>query len=135
MIRSRILAILSSLLCAAITTAATLSPATMSYQGLLTNPTGAPLAGGSYSVIFRLYNGSSVVWTETQTVATKSGLFSAALGSVTPFANNFFAQNQSLSLSVQVGSGTEFAKSAVGFGAFAGICECYGFCGEGWSGG
>ncbi len=122
MIRTGHKALLGMIAAAAIVSAATLAP-TMSYQGLLTNTTGAPLADGSYSVTFRLYNGSSVVWTEIQTVATKSGLFSAALGSVTPFANNFFAQNQSLSLSIQVGSGTEFAKSAVGFGAFAGFAN------------
>lgn len=53
-----------------------------SYQGVLTNASGNPVADGSYQVAFRLYTASSggtVVYVVTQTVTTKNGIFSAVL--------------------------------------------------------
>jgi len=59
----------------------------LSYQGKLTDTFGLPVVDTTYSVNFRLYtvpSGGSPFWTETQTVRTRGGLFSALLGSVTP---------------------------------------------------
>jgi hypothetical protein len=53
-----------------------------SYQGVLTDGGGSPLADGSYQVVFRLYDdstGGSSVYTSTQNVTTKNGVFSAVL--------------------------------------------------------
>ena len=62
-------------------------PRMLSYQGKLTDTLGAPVPNGNYSVAFKLYtvpSGGSPFWSETQNVATKAGLFSVLLGSVTP---------------------------------------------------
>ena len=63
-------------------------PGTLSYQGVLTDGTGAQVADGNYAVTFRLYDvatGGAALWTETQpAVPVASGLFSALLGSSTP---------------------------------------------------
>jgi hypothetical protein len=50
------------------------------------------VADGAHTVTFRLYRDSEdgdALWTETQTVATRNGLFSVALGSVTPLSLAF----------------------------------------------
>jgi hypothetical protein len=62
-------------------------PMTMSYQGVLTDGSGTPVADGNYDITFKLYDtsaGGSALWTETQTVAVMGGIFSAILGSTTP---------------------------------------------------
>jgi hypothetical protein len=62
-------------------------PQMLSYQGRLTDTLGVPVADTTYSVTFRLYDvlsGGSPLWSETQQVRTKTGLFSVLLGSVTP---------------------------------------------------
>jgi hypothetical protein len=62
-------------------------PKLLSYQGRLTDTMGVPVPDGSYSVVFRLYtvpSGGTHYWTETQSVQTRGGIFSALLGSVTP---------------------------------------------------
>jgi hypothetical protein len=63
-------------------------PAKMSYQGVLTDGAGAPVADGNHSLVFKLYSVStagSALWTETQaTVNTTNGVLSVVLGSVTP---------------------------------------------------
>ena len=62
-------------------------PAKMSYQGVLTDGSGAPVADGNHSLVFKLYSVStagSALWTETQaTVNTTNGVLSVVLGSVT----------------------------------------------------
>jgi trimeric autotransporter adhesin len=58
-------------------------PRTMSYQGVLTDSTGAPKPDGSYSFTFRLYEASSgggAVGTQQQTLQVKRGLFSTVFG-------------------------------------------------------
>ncbi len=62
-------------------------PRLLSYQGRLTDNTGAPVKDSVYSAVFRLYTvptGGTAFWSETQNVQTKNGLFSVLLGSVTP---------------------------------------------------
>jgi len=65
-------------------------PQLLSYQGKLTDSLGVPAADTTYSVVFKLYTvptGGSAFWNETQTVTTRSGLFSTLLGSVTPIGS------------------------------------------------
>jgi hypothetical protein len=60
-------------------------PQMFSYQGMLTDTLGVPVADTTYSVDFRLYtvpSGGSAYWNETQKVGTHDGLFSTLLGSV-----------------------------------------------------
>lgn len=63
-------------------------PQLMNYQGLLSDPaTGNPIADGNYQIIFAIYDlptGGSPVWSESQTVETRQGLFSTLLGSNNP---------------------------------------------------
>lgn len=79
-------------------------PRTLSYQAVLTDKSGTPKPDGPYDVTFRLYdvdNGGAPVWTETQTLDVSRGLFSAVLGSVTPFGDDLtFTQPYWLSLQV-----------------------------------
>ena len=78
----------------------------VSFQGRLTNPgTGLPVANGSYSVTFRIFEvptGGSAVWTETQgAVSVSGGLFNVLLGSVTPLdAGVFSSTNRYLEVQV-----------------------------------
>ncbi|MBI1805426.1 MAG: hypothetical protein HYR76_00050 [Ignavibacteria bacterium] len=69
-------------------------PNKMSYQGLLTSPSGAPATDGSYDLkfeIFSISSGGSAIWTETQTgVSIQRGTFSVLLGSVTPLTAIFY---------------------------------------------
>ena len=77
----------------------------VSFQGRLTNPgTGLPVANGSYSVTFRIWEvpaGGSPVWTETQSVSVNGGLFNVLLGSVTPLDAGVFS-NTNRYLDVEV---------------------------------
>ena len=79
-------------------------PHTLSYQAVLTDNAGVPKPDGSYSITFRLYtavSGGTALWTESQTLQVRRGLFSAVLGSVTPFGVDLtFAQPYWLSLQV-----------------------------------
>ncbi|MBN1480275.1 tail fiber domain-containing protein [candidate division KSB1 bacterium] len=62
-------------------------PQTISYQGVLSDATGAPVADGNYTLVFKLYasaTGGTALWTETQTVTVTSGVLDAVLGSLTP---------------------------------------------------
>jgi hypothetical protein len=65
-------------------------PQMLSYQGKLTDTLGQPVADTTYSVAFGLYtvpSGGSPLWSETQNVMTRGGLFSVLLGSVTPIGS------------------------------------------------
>jgi hypothetical protein len=64
------------------------APRLVNFQGRLTDGSGSPVADGSYSVTFVLYDaatGGVALWSETQSVSTGGGLFTALLGSITPF--------------------------------------------------
>ena len=81
------------------------APLLVGLQGLLTDDTGAPVPNGSHSVTFALYDenvGGTQIWTETQSVSTTGGLFSVALGSVTPMTVANLAQSLDTWLEVQV---------------------------------
>ncbi|MEO0078611.1 MAG: hypothetical protein ABIK86_06410 [candidate division WOR-3 bacterium] len=77
-------------------------PRLMSYQGKLTDTLGNAVRDSNYSVTFRLFtvaSGGSAFWNETQTVTTRSGVFSVLLGSTTPIpyapdAGNLYLEMQ-----------------------------------------
>ena len=67
--------------------------ATLTYQGLATDAKGNPKADAAYLVGFALYAapaGGSALWSESQSVSTKKGLFAAELGSVTGIPDSLF---------------------------------------------
>ncbi len=62
-------------------------PRILSYQGKLTDTLGIPVPDTAIQITFRLYTqatGGTPLWSETQTVAPKDGLFSVLLGTNTP---------------------------------------------------
>jgi hypothetical protein len=78
-------------------------PTFMSYQGLLRDGVGDPVADGAYSITFRLYDveiGGTALWTETQTVTVADGVFNAKLGKVTPLSTLDFVVPYWLGISV-----------------------------------
>jgi hypothetical protein len=84
-------------------------PATMSYQGVLTDGSGNLVADGPYNLTFRLYTvsvGGVAIWTETQAgVAVARGGFNVTLGSV--MALSALAFDTQYWLGVTVGGGSE----------------------------
>lgn len=84
-------------------------PETVSYQGVLTDGSGAPVADGSYPIRFRLYegDGSTVVWEETQSVAVAGGRFSVLLGAVVSLGAVAF--DEPYLLGIKVGADPELA--------------------------
>jgi len=66
-------------------------PRTLSYQGVLTDISGKPRSDSTYNFTFSLYDsgsGGQLLWTEAKSLPTKHGLFSTALGDVTPFPDS-----------------------------------------------
>ncbi len=79
-------------------------PRAISYQGLLTKPTGLPVDNGAYNVVFRLYSaetGGDLVWEETRTVAVALGLFNVYLGETVPMTAVNFTQQLYLETAIQ----------------------------------
>jgi|GEM_PF-2608903 len=80
----------------------------VSYQGLLTQPTGLPVADGQYQLYFRLFDaatGGNLAWEETQAdVQVTRGLFNVYLGSVQSLAPISFDTQYWLEVGI-VGSG------------------------------
>jgi hypothetical protein len=69
----------------------------ISYQGLLTLPTGLPLDDGQYDLVLRMYDapiGGNLLWEETQTTTITKGLFNLYLGSVVPLTGVDFFNTQ-----------------------------------------
>ncbi len=82
-------------------------PQTFSYQGVLTDAAGTPVADGSYTLTFKLYDSRSNpthLWTESQVVSVRDGVFNVMIGAVTaltlPFDKGYF-------LGVSVDGGSE----------------------------
>ena len=85
------------------------APATIGYQGVLTDNNNQVVNDGSHSLTFKLYtasSGGSALWTETQTVTTTRGVFTAVLGSATTLNISF---EQALWLGITIGSDTELS--------------------------
>ena len=59
-------------------------PQLINFQGILRDGSGNPVANGSYSVTFTIYGPppvDPVLWSQTYSVTTSSGLFTILLGS------------------------------------------------------
>lgn len=83
-------------------------PQLINFQGVLTSSGGTP-AAGSKSMTFALYtatSGGTPLWSETRSVSLSNGVYSVALGSVTPLPASVFAGN-SLFLGVAVDGDAE----------------------------
>ena len=83
-------------------------PQTVSYQGVLTDGLGTPVADSNYDLTFRIYtvsSGGAEIWSETQSVLVFGGIFSVVLGS-----NNALdiAFDQPYWLGISVDGGAEF---------------------------
>jgi len=81
-------------------------PSTLGYQSVLFDGSGVVVADGTYSITFKLYDaatGGTALWTETQSVATSSGVFNAILGSATSLNLPFDTQYW-LGISVEGGA-------------------------------
>lgn len=86
-------------------------PYKMNFQGKLTNPSGIPLASGTYNMKFRIFDattGGTQQWTEQRSVfagtgvtVTTGGLFSVQLGDVTSLPPALFT-NQNLYFEVEL---------------------------------
>lgn len=78
-------------------------PNSMNFQGRLAKPNGTPVADGSYSVLFSLYDaltGGTLKWSQTvPNVAVKNGVFAATLSA---FPANTF--NGNLWLQIKIGA-------------------------------
>ena len=85
-------------------------PQTTSYQGVLVDAAGLPVADGAYSLTFALYtapSGGSNIWTETKSVQVSNGVFDAILGSATPLNLAF---DQTYYLGIAIGSDPELGQ-------------------------
>ena len=78
----------------------------VSYQGYLTDASGQPVADGSYSIRFSIWDDSSAgtqLWTELHpSVHTTGGTFSVLLGSVAPLSTSIF-ENENMFLQIAIG--------------------------------
>ena len=80
------------------------APLLVGLQGLLTDNTGTPVSNGPHSVTFALYDegsGGTLIWTESQSVTTVSGLFSTSLGGTTALTIANLTQSSDTWLQVQ----------------------------------
>ena len=67
-------------------------PRLFSWQGVLLDQFGAPVADGTWNVTLRLYdvaNGGTPIWEESEGVVTFDGVFTALLGDQTPLTATF----------------------------------------------
>src|SRR5579872_1762393 len=82
----------------------------INFQGKLVDNNGLNVADNTYTVVFSLYSvssGGSNVWTETDSVTTKAGIFQVALGANTPLPDNVYFNSDSLYLGIKVGTDAE----------------------------
>ncbi len=89
--------------------AETAVPQLINFQGILKDGSGNPVANGSYSVIFTIYDapvGGNVQWAETSSVTTSGGLFTILLGSTNPVPDSAF-EDASGYLGIKVGADPE----------------------------
>lgn len=83
-------------------------PRQISYQGVLTTSAGTPLPDGNHTILIKLYDGGSNVYSETHNVSTVRGVFNVVIGSVTPIPASLSFENQYM-LGITVDGGTEFS--------------------------
>lgn len=92
------------------------SPNTITYQGKLTNATGAPITTAT-NVVFRIYaaaSGGTALWTETHNGVTPdaNGVFTRELGATTAFPATLFDGSKRY-LGITVGSDAEMTPRQV----------------------
>lgn len=122
----RIIGLCALLILATVGSATATVPATMSYQGLLKDAGGLVIPDGDYNLTFRLFNqadGGAPLWSETQMLSARDGVFSAVLGSVTPLTLAFDAQYW---ISLQVAANPELPRvvlASVPYALRAGVAE------------
>ncbi len=78
----------------------------ISYQGVLTNNSGAPANDSTYSVKFSIFTDSTagqLLWSETAPVSTQDGLFVHLLGSITPLTDFIFQNYDAIFLELSIG--------------------------------
>ncbi|NNF06073.1 MAG: hypothetical protein HKN21_04880, partial [Candidatus Eisenbacteria bacterium] len=83
------------------------APKTMNAQGVLRDGSGAAVADGDHTVVFKLYEtatGGSAIWEESQLISTSNGLFNAVLGNTTSLAGLDFESPYYMSMAVDGGS-------------------------------
>src|SRR2546427_8135881 len=86
-------------------------PHTLSYQGVIADPSGNPKPDGPYTLTFGLYrsnSGGSPLWTETKSIVIKRGFFSTILGEVASFGPSV-SFDRPYWLGIQVGSDPELS--------------------------
>ena len=87
-------------------------PRTISYQGVLTDPSGNAKPDGNYSFTFRLYESateSAPIWSEQKPLTVTRGLFSTRLGDAAPFEASV-KFDRPYWLSIQVDSDAELPE-------------------------
>jgi len=86
---------------------------TISYQGRLTDNSGADVADGTYDLTFTIYDtesGGVPLWTSgAQAIEVEDGLFTYVLGSGVPLDSSVFSGSGRHYLGIQVGTGPEGA--------------------------
>jgi hypothetical protein len=108
-------------------------PATINYQGFLTDQkTGVPV-NASVSVTFTLYDaasGGAVLYSETQSLTATNGVINAQIGRVAPFPATL-AFDKPYWLEIKVGSDTLAPRQAVTSSAYAQVANGIGSFGGG----
>ncbi len=91
-------------------------PRVISYQGLLTDGSGRPLEG-SYSITFKLFDGTTEIWMENHTsVPLHNGVFQVMLGAYEPLPGLAYAQ---CSVEVKVAGETIRPRTALASAPYA----------------
>jgi hypothetical protein len=84
------------------------APDSLGFQGYVTNAVGVEVDTAGVSITFKLYEGSSEIWSETQpSVKIAGGIFNVLLGSVTPLDTVRF--DRPLLLGIKVGGDLEIS--------------------------
>ncbi len=104
-----LLALVLAAACGAVAWAAV--PNQLSYQGRLTNNSGAPLSG-NFALTFRIYSnqsGGNALWSETHdAVLISDGFFAVTLGSLVPIGSTVFNSGTAF-LGIAVSGGVELS--------------------------
>ncbi|WP_291726802.1 hypothetical protein, partial [Bernardetia sp.] len=93
-------------------------PTGISYQGKLLN--NGQLYEGTESILFELISENNIIrWSETQQVTITRGLYSVILGSVVPFGDDLFTENNDLMLRIKIGDNPPMMVSALNIVPYA----------------
>lgn len=110
-------------------------PQVINYSGTLTNKSGAAAPDGTYDIEFNVYSvptAGTPLWTErwsatatpSSPVLVTGGVFNVMLGAITPFPDEFFANNPNTYLGIKVGVDSEMLPrqkiASVGYAFAAG---------------